>query len=105
MYIGTTTLILYIRTIIPDDMGIPSPANLAYRDGAMRDSGARIMELTMLVLIGLLVLELLLFWGYVVLVERYNSTTVASGVLGAALVTAIALTLWFIGLTAFFRGD
>jgi hypothetical protein len=58
------------------------------------------MELTMVlgVLVGLLVLELLLVLGYVVLVERYNSTTVVSGVIGAALVTAIALTLWLLAL-------
>ena len=59
----------------------------------------------LLVLVGLLVLELLLFWGYVVLVERYSSTTAASGVLGAALVTAIALTVWIVGLTIFVRAD
>jgi hypothetical protein len=27
---------LYIRNIIPDDIGIPSPAALAYRSGAMQ---------------------------------------------------------------------
>lgn len=73
----------------------------------MRNPGARIMELTMVlpVLVGLLVLELLLFLGYVVLVERYNSTTVASAIIGAALLTAIALTLWLLGITAFVRAD
>jgi hypothetical protein len=32
---GPQPLVLYIRNIIPDDMGIPSPAVLAYRGGAM----------------------------------------------------------------------
>jgi hypothetical protein len=64
-----------------------------------------LLAMVLVVLVGLLVLELLLFWGYVVLVERYHSTTVASGILGAALVTAIALTLWLLGLTIFVRAD
>jgi hypothetical protein len=37
MYARTTSLaILYIRNIIPDDMGIPSPAALAKRGGSMQ---------------------------------------------------------------------
>jgi hypothetical protein len=64
-----------------------------------------LLAMVLVVLVGLLVLELLLFLGYVVLVERYRSTTVASGILGAALVTAIALTLWLLGLTIFVRAD
>jgi hypothetical protein len=64
-----------------------------------------LLAMVLVVLVGLLVLELLLFWGYVVLVERHRSTTVASGILGAALVTAIVLTLWFVGLTIFVRAD
>ena len=64
-----------------------------------------LLAMVLVVLVGLLVLELLLFWGYVVLVKRYRSTTVASGILGAALVTAIALTLWLLGLTIFVRAD
>jgi hypothetical protein len=64
-----------------------------------------LLAMVLVVLVGLLVLELLLFWGYVVLVERSRSTTVASGILGAALVTAIALTLWLLGLTIFVRAD
>jgi hypothetical protein len=64
-----------------------------------------LLAMVLVVLVGLLVLELLLFWGYVVLVERSRSTTVASGILGAALVTAIALTLWLLGLTIFVRPD
>jgi hypothetical protein len=63
-----------------------------------------LLAMVLVVLVGLLVLELLLL-GYVVLVERYRSTTVASGILGAALVTAIALTLWLLGLTIFVRAD
>jgi hypothetical protein len=90
--------------------GLPSPAVWVVRGGAMLLAGAKAHkqeELTtvLLVLVGLLVLELLLFWGYVVLVERHSSTTVASSVLGAALVTAIALTVWILGLTIFVRAD
>ena len=39
MYTRATSLpSLYIRNIMPDDMGIPSSASLAYRGGAMRYS-------------------------------------------------------------------
>ncbi len=51
----------------------------------------------------MLALQVLLFWGYVLLVER-GSSTVTRGVLGTALVAAlVVLALWLAFVTAFLR--
>jgi hypothetical protein len=53
-------------------------------------------DMSLLVIVGMLVIEVLLFWGYVVLVERSGSAVVR-GVLGAGLVaTLLAMGLWLI---------
>ncbi|MBA3702892.1 MAG: hypothetical protein H0W79_08730 [Rubrobacteraceae bacterium] len=57
----------------------------------------------LIVVVGMLALQVLLFWGYVLLVER-GSSTVTRGVLGTALVAAlVVLALWLAFVTAFLR--
>jgi hypothetical protein len=57
----------------------------------------------LIVVVGMLALQVLLFWGYVLLVER-GSSTVTRGVLGTALVAAlVVLALWLAFVSAFLR--
>jgi len=56
--------------------------------------------MSLLVIVGMLVIEVLLYWGYVNLVDRSGSVVVR-GVLGATLVaTLLAMGLWWIYDTA-----
>jgi hypothetical protein len=55
-------------------------------------------DMSLLVIVGMLVVQVALFWGYMVLVER-SGTTVVRGILGAILVaTLLAMGLAVVGL-------
>jgi glucose uptake protein GlcU len=61
--------------------------------------------MSLLVIVGMLVIEVLLYWGYVNLVDRSGSVVVR-GVLGATLVaTLLAMGLWWIYDTALILAD
>ena len=61
--------------------------------------------MSLLVIVGMLVIEVLLYWGYVNLVDRSESVVVR-GVLGATLVaTLLAMGLWWIYDTALIFAD